>query len=60
MEHVVNIKVCGICEVKSRWIKLQYKDEWGDEVGLFLSHETWKGMGKPWLGDKLKMVISNV
>lgn len=59
MGYPKKIKICGVCEVNKKWIKLQYKDEWGDEVGLYLPHWAWKNLGKPWIGDELVCDISN-
>lgn len=56
--HKIKIKIHGICEVKKKWLKLQYNDEWGDEDRLYLSHDVWKKMDKPWLGDELIVEIT--
>lgn len=56
--HKRKIKISGICEVNAKWIKLQYKDEWGDEDRVYLTHESWKKLDKPWLGDELIVEIT--
>jgi len=52
------LKISGVCEVNKKWLKLQFVDEWGDEDRIYISHDDWKKLGKPWLGDSLIMELS--
>lgn len=56
--HVREHKICGICEANTKWIKLQYVDQWNDEVSFWLPVEDWKRMGKPFIGDKIHIEVT--
>lgn len=55
--HVREHKVIGICKTNKKWVNMQYRDQWGDEVSFYVPVEDWKKMGRPYIGATIHIEV---